>query len=68
MRAAAAVNYVGAGKVLVQLLGSVHIERVTLRLCLRVTRRHRRKVTRSIAYDTHFILIANVVRNLVNLS
>ena len=29
-------------------LGSVHIERVTLRLRLRVTRRRRRKVTHSI--------------------
>ena len=36
-------------------LGSVHIERV----------RRRRKVTCSIAYQTHFILMANLVRNLV---
>ena len=38
-------------------LGSVHIERVTLRLHLRlrVTHRHRRKVPHSIRYQTHFI-------------
>ena len=40
-------------------LGSVHTERVTLRLRLRVTRRHRRKVPHSIAHQTHFILIEN---------
>ena len=38
---------------------SVHIERVTLRLRLRVTYRRRRKVPRSIGYQTHFILITN---------
>ena len=36
-------------------LGSVHTERVTFRLRLPVTRRRRRKVTRSIRYHTHFI-------------
>ena len=37
----------------------LHIERGTLRLRLRVTRRHRHKVPRSIAYQTYFILMAN---------
>ena len=39
-------------------LGSVHIERVTLRLRLRVTRR--RKFPHSIGYQTHFINVHSI--------
>ena len=42
-------------------LGSVHIERVTLRLRLWVTHRHRYKVPHSIGYQTHFIRVSNYV-------